>query len=164
MKTYINKLYIIIFFSLIWCILNEQFNLLTFFIGIIVSIITFFILSFIQPNKNIDYSYHISIFQVIIFFIILIKDIYISALLTIKHILKNEINPQFIHTYTKINNPWLQALIGNAITLTPGTVTIHMSDGSYTILWLYPTTANPKIIKKDLIDNFENIFKSRSKK
>ncbi len=52
----------------------------------------------------------------------------------------------------------LQALIANAITLSPGTVTVHLKDGSYQVLWLYPLTIRQRDIKRHLIQDYEEIL------
>lgn len=147
-----------ILLTFIWCVLNEQFNIATILSGIFVSFITFFLLRLIQPDIKKTYSYNISGIRLIFFIFVVFKEIYVSAYKAIKHILKNEINPQFVATSTRIKRPWLQALIANSITLTPGTVTIHLHEGNYTILWLYPLTIRQKDINRHLIHEFEAVL------
>jgi len=156
MKTTSRRVIFSILLTFIWCVLNEQFNIATMLSGIFVSFVTFFILKLIQPNVKKTFTYNISILRLVFFLFIVFKEIYVSAYKTIKHILKNEINPQFVATSTKIKRSWLQALIANSITLTPGTVTIHLHEGNYTILWLYPLTIHQKDIKRHLIQSFED--------
>lgn len=158
MKTTSRRVILSILLTFIWCVLNEKFNIVTILGGIFVSIVTFFILKLIQPDVKKTYSYNISVLRLIFFIFIVIKEIYVSAFKAIKHILKNEINPQFVATSTRIKRPWLQALIANAITLTPGTVTVHLHEGQYTILWLYPLTIRQKDIKRHLIQDFEDVL------
>jgi multicomponent Na+:H+ antiporter subunit E len=153
-----NNFTLVFLLSTIWCILNEKFSLFTLFIGILISVITIYTVKIIQPYRNKNYTYSISIFRFCLFVCIVVKDIYLSAFITIRHLLRKELNPQFVHTSTKIKRPWLQALMGNAITLTPGTVTVHLNDGNYIVLWLYPTTIRNKEIKHCIIQNFENIL------
>lgn len=158
MKSFLIRFKMILFLSLIWCLLNEKFDTNTFFIGIVVAIITFFVLKLIQPQNQTIYSYNISIISLIKFTFVLIKNIYKSTYETIVHILKDEINPQFVSVSTKIKTPWLQALIGNAITLTPGTVTIHLLQGKYIVLWLYPPI--PKKYSKNMITNLDKTWEN----
>lgn len=158
MKTFSRRLVLTAFLTLIWCILNEKFNIATIIGGVFVSIATFYLLKILQPDEKKFHSYNISVIQLILFILFVLKDIYVSAFRAIRHIIKNEVNPQFVATSTKIKRPWLQALIANAITLTPGTTTVHLNDGEYTILWLYPLTIRQKDIKHHLIDDFEKIL------
>jgi len=156
MKTTSRRVILGILLTFIWCVLNENFNIATILSGIFVSFVTFFILKLIQPNVKKTFTYNISILRLVFFLFIVFKEIYVSAFKAIRHILKNEINPQFVATSSNIKRPWLQALIANSITLTPGTVTIHLHEGNYTILWLYPLTIRQKDIKRHLIQSFED--------
>jgi len=156
MKKILRRFVLIVLLTLIWCILNEKFNIATIISGIFVSFVASHIQRTIQPEKTYKFSYHISLVTLLAFFGVLFKNIYFSAFIAIRHIVKDEINPQFVATNTKIKRPWLQALIGNAITLTPGTVTVHMNDGHYTVLWLFPKTVRHKDIKRHLIQDFED--------
>lgn len=158
MRQFLGKFYLIVLLTLIWCILNEKFTIGMIVSGVVGAIITMLFLRIIQPNPKKVYNYNISLLRLLLFFLVLFLDIYKSAFRTIKHLIKNEINPQFVATETRVKNPWMQAIIANAITLTPGTVTIHLSEGSYTVLWLYPLTIRSKDIKTHLIDDFEKIL------
>lgn len=156
MKTTSRRVILGILLTFIWCVLNEKFNLVTILSGILVSIVTFFILKLIQPDVKKTFTYNISALRLVFFLLIVFKEIYVSAFKAIGHILKNEINPQFVATSSKLKRSWLQALIANAITLTPGTVTVHLHEGNYTVLWLYPLTIRQKDIKRHLIQDFED--------
>lgn len=153
-----NHLLLIILLTVMWCILSEKISLVTIGAGLVISFFSLYILKIIQPYRNKNYSYSISFFTFILFLVVLIKDIYVSAFKTIMHLMNNQLNPQFVVTSTKIKRPWLQAIIGNAITLTPGTVTVHLSDGNFTVLWLYPSSIRQKEIKHQLVQNFETIL------
>ena len=150
---------LILLLTFIWSIFNGNFRIDTILVGILVSFITMYILNIIQPHQSEKYSYHISFIHFFLFFLLLIKNIYVSAFRTIIHLIKGEINPQFVSTDTVINRLWLQSLVANAITLTPGTVTVHMADNAYTILWLYPKTIRQKDIKNHIFKDFEDVLK-----
>ncbi len=158
MLNFRKRVYLALLITLIWCVLNEKFNIATLLTGIIVSIVTLFLLKILQPPTSKTFNYSTGVIGLIRYVFFVFIDIYKSAFRTIKHILKGEINPQFVASSTRIKKPWLQALIANAITLTPGTVTIHLNDGEYTILWLYPLSVRPKRIKKTLIQDFEDLL------
>jgi multicomponent Na+:H+ antiporter subunit E len=158
MKHFQRRLLLVFLITLMWCILNEKFNIETIMVGVLVSLVTFYIMKLLQPETSTTFSYSMSAYRLIFFILYVIRDIYRSAFRAIRHMLKDEINPQFVATHTKLKKPWLQALIANAITLTPGTTTVHLKDGEYTILWLYPLTIRQKDIRKHLIQDFEDIL------
>lgn len=152
----LRRFLLLVLLILIWCILNASFSLQTVATGSIASIITLFVKQAVQPTSTKVFSYMTSPFVLIKFFLIVLYNIYISTFRAIKDILQGNINPQFVSTTTKIKKPWLQALIANAVTMTPGTVTVDMSGHTYTILWLYPKSIREKDIKKHVIQDFEN--------
>ncbi len=145
--------------TFIWSILNGNFRLITLVTGVLVAIITMHILNIIQPHQNEHYKYSIHPVRLFLFLILLFKNIYVSAYKTIIHLLKEEINPQFVSAHTSLERLWLQSLVANAITLTPGTVTVHMAENTYTILWLYPTATEPNAIKEAIFEDFESRLK-----
>jgi len=153
-----NDSALLILLTCIWCILNAKLNLFHVLFGLFISVLTLVLVKLLQPYQNKTYTYTISIDRLIVFILFVLVDIYISSFDTIRHLIKNEVNPQFVATSTKIKRPWLQALMGNAITLTPGTVTMYLNDGNYTVLWLYPTTIRQKEIKRLIINNYERIL------
>ena len=164
MLNFRKKVVLTLLITLIWCILNEKFNIATATGGILVSFVTLYLLKILQPPTSKTFNYNIGIFGLFKYLVFVIADIYRSAFRAILHILKGEVNPQFVAASTRIKKPWLQALIANAITLTPGTVTIHLNDGEYTILWLYPLSIRPKSISKILVQDFENLLKKEDRR
>lgn len=155
----LRKSIVLVFLILvIWLTLNENFSIPTLVGGIFVSFVTMYLLKVLQPPTSKTFNYGMGFFGLVKYLSFVILDIYRSGFRAIRHILKNEVNPQFVATSTRIKKPWLQALIANAITLTPGTVTVHLNDGDYTILWLYPLSIRPKGIKKELIQDFEDLL------
>lgn len=158
MLNFRKRVYLTLLITLIWCALNEKFNIATLLSGILVSFVTLYLLKILQPPTSKTFNYGTGVIGLVRYLVFVVIDIYKSAFRAIRHILKGEINPQFVASSTRIKKPWLQALIANAITLTPGTVTIHLNDGEYTILWLYPLSVRPKSIKKALIQDFEDLL------
>ncbi len=153
-----RKVILIILLTTVWVTLNENFHLATIFVGILISLTTIMMLNLIHPHQSGHYDYHISPLRMIIFILVLIKNIYISAFDTIKHLVKGEINPRVIIVKTKLERSWLKSLVANAITLTPGTVTIDMIKDEFSILWLYPSSNDPDKIKAQIYQDFEDVL------
>lgn len=150
-----NNLLLTLILVVIWLILNGRKDPLAVFTGLIMAVITIKLLNLLHPHQSDLYDYHINPLGLLVFLAVLVKNIYISAFKTIINLRKGQIKPQFVTTTTKINRPWLQSIIGNAITLTPGTVTLHLADRHYVVLWLYPDTKHPNQIKEELLGDFE---------
>ncbi len=153
-----NNVLLSILLVAVWVVLNGSYTFTTFLTGLVMALITIVLLAMLHPHQSDLYDYHISPARLILFLGVLFKNIYISAFKTVINLLKGNIRPEFVTVETKIKSPWLQALIGNAITLTPGTVTIHLSSNKYVALWLYPSTTDDQEIKKELLGDFEDVL------
>ena len=46
---------------------------------------------------------------------------------------KEEVNPVLVHFHSDLKTSTGKALLANAITLTPGTITVTLEDSSYTV-------------------------------
>ena len=76
-----------------------------------------------------------------------------------KSVFNNDADPKVVHIRTSVHNHWFQCIIANSITLTPGTVTIDKTDHDLQVLWLYPTTDDPKEQAEIILGPFERILK-----
>jgi multicomponent Na+:H+ antiporter subunit E len=92
---------------------------------------------------NLDH-YHLPLKKSIPFLFHLLKDIYSATFHLIKAMMAGTLKPDVVKIHTKVTNPWHQCLVSNAITMTPGTVTIDKSDTELTVLWLTPSTEDPE--------------------
>jgi multicomponent Na+:H+ antiporter subunit E len=144
---------------LVWCILNEDFSSKSLISGIIASILTIIIMHVLFSNNARVTSYHIQPYLFVWLIFTLLFHIVLSSFTTIRCILNHNINPTVVNIETKVHNPWYQCLIANCITLTPGTVTIDKTDHKLQVLWLYPTSDDPKTQAQLILGPFEHILK-----
>lgn len=66
---------------------------------------------------------------------VLVKEVVRANLGTVHLILtqKEEIQPVLVSFHSDLKNPLTQTLLANAITLTPGTITVALENGDYTV-------------------------------
>lgn len=147
-----------ILLTAVWATLNEDFSLATIVVGILIALTTLMLLRLIHPHQSGHYDYHIAPWRIVYFIIVVIKNIYLSAFTTIGHLIKGEVNPTVVTLKTPLHRSWLKALIANAITLTPGTVTVDMIKDEFSVLWLYPSSVEPELIKKEIFQEFEDVL------
>lgn len=150
--------------TVFWCILNESFNPLRLVEGFIVAVIAIVTIQFLfkdQLDKNI--SYRLSIFKLIKLTIVLIWNIYISALKAIKLILFTQPTPTIVKINTQSSNLWHNCLIANSITLTPGTITLNLNNQELTVLCLSKVSEVPDEASAEILGSFENALSGRSK-
>ncbi|MCT4686418.1 Na+/H+ antiporter subunit E [Vallitalea sp.] len=150
MKYIINHKIFILFLTVIWCILYGSFSILTIAEGFLLSSFSVFISCHIPGGSQFLHSINISFFMFIKFIFILFIDIYSSTFSIFKLIFTSNISPRLVPIKTTLNNEWSIFLLANAITLTPGTVTVNRKGNKLLILTTYPEKSE-KIINKKLV-------------
>lgn len=144
---------------LLWCILSEGFNLATVGIGLLFSLITILILHLMFSNNDDVKNYRIPPRLFLWYLVVLFYHIVVSGLKVSKAVITGNCHPEVVTIRTSVHNHWYQCIIANSVTLTPGTVTIDKTDHYLQVLWLSPTTHDPKEQAKIIIGPFENILK-----
>ncbi|MCT4542678.1 MAG: Na+/H+ antiporter subunit E [Vallitalea sp.] len=137
MKYLINNKLFILFLLVFWCILNGDFSLITIMQGFIFSSLAMIISCTIPGGADFIHTLNISFFMFVRFIIILIANIYSSTFAIIKLIFTSNINPHLVHINTNLENDWLLFFLANAITLTPGTVTVNRKGSDLLVLTAY---------------------------
>ena len=123
-------------YLLLWIIFNGNFTLEIFLFGLIIAgVMLAFTCKFmdysLQKEKNI-YKKILLFFKYIC---LLLKEI-VKANISVIHLIltqKEEINPVLVHFHSDLKTSTGKALLANAITLTPGTITVTLEDSSYTV-------------------------------
>lgn len=127
-----KKLFLLLTF--IWCIINESFSYIQLIYGSIFSILTIFICFKLLNGEHFINHYKTSIFLFLKFLFITFINIYKSTFITTKLILTGKVQPKFYKISTKVKGDLWRCLIANAITLTPGTVTVDMDENTLLVL------------------------------
>lgn len=124
MKKLINYFYLILFFTGIWIVLSESARLFDILSGLFFSIIAiFFSNQYLLKSDYLD-SYRIKSSVLFNYGWYLFLQIYSSGLSAILKIIKGDDAVKIIDYKTCISDDLGISLLANAITLTPGTVTI----------------------------------------
>ncbi|MCR5000915.1 MAG: Na+/H+ antiporter subunit E [Lachnospiraceae bacterium] len=120
----------------LWIIFNGRLTPEVAVIGLIVSAAIFFFMC-----RFMDYSIRkeIALYRLIPwgikYFFILLTEIVKANIATARFVLnpKIEVEPQIVTFKPEIRSGFLKAVLANSITLTPGTITINIEDGEYTV-------------------------------
>lgn len=96
-------------------------------------------------KKTFYESYAFSLPKMILYFFVLIIEIYKSGFNIIGKIISGQINPQIVDIKTDLHEDYKRCILANSITLTPGTVTIDLYKDSLKVLWLDAKTKNPVV-------------------
>ena len=125
----------LLYFAL-WVIFNGNLTLEIVIFGIIIAAAMF-----IFTCKFADYSIakekrlFKNLFRIIRYIIVLIIEI-IKANLAVAHLIlteKEEPEPQLVTFTTDLQAPIARSMLANAITLTPGTITVLLEENNYTV-------------------------------
>lgn len=123
-------------FFILWIILNAKITLEIIIIGLIISAVIF---AFIC--KYMDYSIQKEIRMIKkiplgIYYILSLLNEIIKANIHVIHLIlseKMEVEPQLVTVHVHLKTNLAKALLANAITLTPGTITVTLEGDEYTV-------------------------------
>jgi len=121
---------------LFWLFLTFTLDLISFVVGIIVVVgVLWFNRDLMIDSSEADFYSLKGAYKLIRFFIILIKEIIIANIQVAKIVLdpKMPIQPSFFEYPMKLKKSMNQVIYANAITLTPGTLTVDMNEDVFII-------------------------------
>ncbi len=138
MIKFLHKVSIVFVLTCIWIILNDKLSVQNILTGILASC-----LSLYATYRLVGFEYvkifYIPIRKVLKYAFFMLKEIYIAGIYATYYILTGKTHAKFIHCKidSKIKNQFLKQLVGNSITMTPGTITVVNDDGKLIVLCLH---------------------------
>lgn len=162
-----RNFYFVVFFTAIWCIWNESTDWHIWVSGVFFSLLMRFVLRFLgrsvdQKTDQVQKTdYFVVPWRLILFSLLLTGQIFKSSIDTMGRVIKGNVSTELIVLKTPPENLWIQALTANAVTLTPGTVTLDMAGDTYTILCLSsPDDTDHEAPMQQMIDRYKQILTS----
>ncbi len=140
--------------------LSMDFGLQTMAFGALVSVFSLYFAGNHLVGAPFSEKYPINILVHIKFFIFLVFKIYIAAFSAIKTIFTGNANPKLLTLKTELKSDFSRTILANAITLTPGTLSMDKRGDVLRVLWLDPKTDDQDEAKEMIFGNFERILKS----
>lgn len=125
-----------VLYFLLWIIYNGQFTLEICIFGLIIAGVLFaFSCKFMDYSVQKELSNYKKIFQLIGYVFLLIWEIMKANMGVIHMILteEEEIAPVLVSFHTDLKTTTGKAFLANAITLTPGTITVLLEDNKFTV-------------------------------
>jgi multicomponent Na+:H+ antiporter subunit E len=92
---------------------------------------------------------------IVVLLVVLIARIYIASAKMIPKILTGDISPRIVHFRSKLRSDVARVVLANAITLTPGTLTLDLSGDHLIVHWLDAPTSHSTYAKKLITEPFE---------
>lgn len=123
-------------YFLLWVIFNGSFTPEIAVFGIVIAGILFaFTCKFMDYSIAREKGNIRKVFQFLIYVCLLVKEIILANKAVIHLIVtqKEEVAPKLVTFRSTLKTPAARAFLANAITLTPGTITVTLEDGEYTV-------------------------------
>lgn len=156
MKSLLKSWRFIIISVIFWFVLSETISFVTLAEGFVAAVVTYFTIVLLFGNMSIGrISYRIPLISFIKLVFSLIINIYISTYKILKIVLSDTPIVKVVTLTTQCKNEWHRCLIGNCITLTPGTITLDLNKADYLVLCMNPDSKNPDTLSKIVLGDFE---------
>ena len=121
---------------LLWVIFNSNFTLEICIFGIVIAVAMFaFVCKFMDYSLKKEILIYKKAFLFIGYVCLLVKEIVKANIVMVRIILnqREEIEPALATFHTNLKTATGKAFLANAITLTPGTITVSLEDDQFTI-------------------------------
>ncbi len=138
MKRYNFVLVLLTLAVLFWLILNEDYSLSNIGLGFLLALITLFITQVFVTDSEIPDIKLSLVFALFVYFLKVFLNVFRSVFTVAKAVLKRNSNVDRVHITLPTEYPFINALICNTITLTPGTITLEFKGQEAEVMVLNP--------------------------
>ena len=125
-----------IFILLFWIILNGKITVEILAIGLVISaLIMLFANKFLNYKISTEKKFWRNIGFAAEYLVVLLWEIIKANVVVLKILLTKgrKINPVIVHFDSPLKKEFLQVVLANSITLTPGTITVRMNENGYEV-------------------------------
>lgn len=125
-----------VLFFLFWIILNGRVTMEIVIFGIAISLFLYvFSWKFLGYSLKHEVILFKSIPLILTFLLALIKEVVVSTIVMAGFIFNAKYIPEpvIVHFSTPIKSQFLQVILANSISLTPGTITVRLRDGEFQV-------------------------------
>ena len=138
--------------AFVWMFLSESYTLLTFVLGYAIGILLLLLLNRFFPSP----FYFKRIYKLFVLILIFIRELILSNIEIVKFVYrkKNDFEPGIFAMPIEVKQNWEITLLANLITLTPGTLTVAVSDDQ-TQLFIHALDIDTK---EESINDIKNTF------
>lgn len=141
-----------------WSIWNESIGAKTLLVGAILTCLSMAITNQYLLKSRYEEVFRIHPAKALRYIGVLILAIFESGIHAIYITITGRIDVQIIDLPSSIQNPFYGVLVANAITLTPGTVTIAHNKGSFKVIWIESATRDPEEAGEMIKGRFERVL------
>ncbi len=157
-----NFLVMVAILTATWCVWNESISLRTVGTGAAFSLLALVVTNRYLLKAPYHQRFALSPGQTLVYVGVLLLEIFRSGVHAIYVTVTGRLNVGVVNIPTEITNPFQGVLVANAITLTPGTVTIDHREGVFKVIWIECETNDPVVAAYRIKGSFERVFLSRA--
>lgn len=143
-----------------WSIWNESVSPQTLATGLVLSLLALLTTNRFLLKGRYQDRFSVSPKRVLIYIGVLFVEIFKSGVHAIHVTITGKLNVGVVNVPTEITDPVEAVLVANAITLTPGTVTIDHRPGMFKVIWIDCDTRDPEVAGERIKASFERVFRS----
>ena len=144
--------------TIVWCVLQESYSWQNVLLGLVVAAFTLTFTNIFVLKEDYCKRYAIRPLLLFWYLLVLVWKIYDAGFHAMAKILTGGVNVNVVEVQTKLDNPFYIALLGNSITLTPGTVTMETDGQRLKVIWIDAHTRDPEIAGKEIKGGFEELL------
>jgi multicomponent Na+:H+ antiporter subunit E len=141
-----------------WCVWNESVSLGTVGTGAGFSLLALVVTNRFLLKAPYHQRFALSPRQAVLYVGVLLLEIFRSGVHAIYVTVTGRLKVGVVNVPTEITDPFQGVLVANAITLTPGTVTIDHREGMFKVIWIDCDTNDPVVAADRIKASFERVF------
>lgn len=146
---------------LAWCVWSESFSPLTIAEGLALGSLALLVTSRVLLRASYADRYRLSPLALSGFILVLFVEIFRSGFHAIRVMLTERMNVGVVDLPSEIKDPLRGVLVACAITLTPGTVTVEYTPGSFKVVWIDCNEADLESASESIKGRFERALSPR---
>jgi len=149
---------IILILSMLWIVLFGKIDAFVLISAPIVSIISIYYTEKVLIGDKLYFTFPLNLIKLLRFYFFLLIEIYRSGFKAAKSVILHQSNCQIVDITTDLESDLDKVVLANAITLTPGTITLDLEGQKLSVLWLNCTTKEPTQAGKLIKSNIEKLL------
>jgi multicomponent Na+:H+ antiporter subunit E len=147
------------FLFLFWLLLNGDAGQRTLLTGVAAVFVTLAFYRRFLMYFNLEPILAMRFFSVARFAMRVVVDIFASAWHHMKRVIKGKASPELFELTLSIKEPFMIALIANAITLTPGSMTVEVNGSKLLVLAFIDGEEEIEAFRTQIFNRYESVLK-----
>lgn len=144
--------------TLLWAVWNESAAPHILLQGGLLSWLALTLSSRVLLQSDYPSLFHLHPLTLIRYMTVLVIAIFQSGIHAIRILVTGRMHLGIIDLPTNIKDPFHGVMVANAITLTPGTVTVEFEKGRFKVIWIDCRTTDPQQASEQIKGRFERVF------